>query len=91
MNSNKHYITAFCIPYNIYSYSCVIIVTVYQTCPKSLRYREKRKLCFYFNIKNYFVMGLVLESVFLFFIFKMVMCYFLKEKKIIIILLANSV
>ena len=34
MNSNKYYITTFCIPYNFYSY--IIIVTVYQTCPKCL-------------------------------------------------------
>ena len=34
MNSNKHYITTFCIPCNIYSYSYVITVTIYQTCPK---------------------------------------------------------
>ena len=33
MNSNKHYITIFCIPYNIYSYSYIITVIVYQTCP----------------------------------------------------------
>ena len=32
MNSNKHYITAFCIPCNIYSYSYTITVTFYQTC-----------------------------------------------------------
>ena len=35
MNCNKYYIIAFCIPYNIYSYSYVITVTVYQTHPKS--------------------------------------------------------
>ena len=34
MNSNKYYITIFCIPYNSYSY--IITVTVYQTCPKCL-------------------------------------------------------
>ena len=34
MNSNKYYITTFCIPYNFYSY--IITVTVYQTCPKCL-------------------------------------------------------
>ena len=32
-DSNKHYITSFCIPYNIYSYSYVITATIYQTCP----------------------------------------------------------
>ena len=34
MNSNKHYITTFCIFCNIYSYFYVITVTVYQMCPK---------------------------------------------------------
>ena len=33
MNSNKYYITTFCIPCNIYSHSHVITVTVYQMCP----------------------------------------------------------
>ena len=36
MNSNKHYITASCIPCNNYSYSYVITVTVYQMYSKFL-------------------------------------------------------
>ena len=34
MNSNKYYITTFSIPCNIYFYSYVITITVYQTCSK---------------------------------------------------------
>ena len=34
MNSNKHYITASCIPCNTYFYSYVIIVIIYQVYPK---------------------------------------------------------
>ena len=35
MNSNKNYITTFCISCNTYSYSysCVITITIYQMCP----------------------------------------------------------
>ena len=37
MNSNKYYITASRIPCNIYSYSYVITITVYQTCSKNIK------------------------------------------------------
>ena len=35
INSNKNYITTFCISCNTYSYSysCVITITIYQMCP----------------------------------------------------------
>ena len=33
MNSNKNYITIFCIPCNTYFYSIVITIAVYQMCP----------------------------------------------------------
>ena len=34
MNSNSYFITAYSIPFNIYSYYIVITITVYQTSPK---------------------------------------------------------
>ena len=59
MNSNKHYITVFCIPSNIYSYFYIITITIYQMCLKfsikSKRNVNKKKVTIEDNLLMMFL------------------------------------